>query len=150
MTGSFIGTIGNDVSSAGFGIQLIPAPFQNCAITFDSAYVSQTSTTMVVTIDPQNSLDSSSTILINLPSHWVNDIVPSGLPITISMNCVNYSSSIMSSPTCIGSPPHTIMVSNLFSSTTMSSFSFGIQQMSSPSTTEPIDPITITSYLNGF
>lgn len=101
-TGAFQGTIGSDVSMPNGGVQLSANSFDSCAVTFDTAYVNQTST-MVITVDPKNALDSTSSIYIDLPMRWTQDMVTaSRLPVTSTMTCVNYSSGVTASPTCAG------------------------------------------------
>ena len=148
VTGSFQGTIGLDNSFPGGNVQLTASTFDNCAVTFDTAYVNQTSTTMVITLDPKNALDSFSSILVDLPARWTNDIVAaSRLPVTTTMICVNYSSSVVSSPTCAGNNvQYSVTVTNILAAPTTASFAFGIRQMSSPPTLQPSDAIIITSY----
>lgn len=102
-TGSFQGTIGIDVSLPDAGVQLTPSSFDSCTVTFDTAYVNQTTSTMVITLDPKNALDSTSSIYVDLPMRWTQDIVTgSRLPITTTMICVNYSAGVAASPTCAG------------------------------------------------
>lgn len=148
VTGPFLGTIGTDTSAPDGGVQLTAATFDSCLITFDTAYVNQTSTTLVVTIDPKNALDSGSTLLVDFSGRWVNDIVTTRLlPITTTMICVNYSSSVASAPTCAGNNvQYSITVSNMLTATTSTSFALGIKQMTSPPTLQPSDAIIITSY----
>jgi len=149
LTGAFTGTIGidNAVPQGTTGIQLVAASFDSCTVTFDTAFVNQTST-LVVTLDPKNQLDAASTILVDLPRRWTNDILTtSQLPITTSMTCVNYSSSVISSPTCVGNNvAFSVTASNVLGSATTSSFAFGIRQLVSPPTLQPSDAIIITSY----
>lgn len=58
---------------------------------------------MIITIDPKNQLGTNSKIVIDLPSRWANDInTATTLPVTSSMICVNYSSGVAISPTCVG------------------------------------------------
>lgn len=151
VTGPFLGTIGTDTSAPDGGVQLTAATFDSCSITFDTPYVNQTTTTLVVTIDPKNALDSGSTLLVDFSGfsgHWKNDIVTtSRLPITTNMICVNYSSSVTSAPTCAGNNvQYSITVSNMLTASTSTSFAVGIKQMTSPPTLQPSDAITITSY----
>ena len=131
-------------------VQLTVANFDNCNVTFDLPYVNKTST-MVLTLDPRNALGSSASIVVVVPLHWTNDIQTSSqLPITSSMNCVNYSSTVSTSPMCSGYLANaSIVVSSLFTSSINTSFSFGITQMVSPPTLQASDSITITSFING-
>lgn len=147
-TGQFQGTVGADVAVPnGGGVQLSPASFDSCRITFDAAYVNQTST-MVVTLDPKNGLDSSSSILVSVPRHYTNDIVAtSQLPVTNSMSCVNYSSGVTAAPTCVGNNVYfSITASNVLTAATTTSFAFGVKQMVSPPTLQSSDSFTITSF----
>lgn len=151
-TGEFNGVIGSDVSvPVGGGVQLYPAAFDSCSITFDSAIVNQTST-MVLTLDPKNSLSSAATILISTPRRYTNDILTtSQLPIASSMVCANYSSGVATTPTCAGNTVlFTITASNLLTATTTTSFSFGVRSMMSPPTLQPSDSFTITSYIGAY
>ncbi len=151
-TGEFNGVIGTDISvPVGGGVQLYPAAFDSCAITFDAAIVNQTST-MVLTLDPKNSLSTSATILISTPRHYTNDILAtSQLPVASSMVCANYSSGVATTPTCAGNTVlFTITASNILTATTTSSFSFGVKSMTSPPTLQPSDSFTITSYIGSY
>lgn len=135
----------------GSGVQLLAAAFDSCSITFDTAIVNQTST-MVLTLDPKNSLSTSATILISTPRRWTNDILAtSSLPVTASMSCVNYSTGVTATPTCAGNTVlYTITASNVLTATTTSSFSFGVRSFVSPPTLQPSDSFTITSYLGSY
>ena len=106
---------------------------------------------MVITIDPKNGFDSSSYIAITVPRRYTNDIVTtSQLPVTSSMVCVNYTSSVLASPTCIGSTTTFIITAtNLVSITRTTSFAFGVRQMVSPPTLQPSDSFTINSFSGG-
>lgn len=144
----FQGTIGIDNAIPfGDGIQLQPAAFDSCTVTFDTAYVNQTST-MVITLDPKNALDTTSSIFVDVPNHWTNDInTASVVPVTASMQCTNYSAGVSSSPTCAGNTvSYSVTVSNVLTITTSSTFAFGIKLLTSPPTLQPSDIITITSY----
>ncbi len=119
-------------------------------MTFDTAYVNQTST-MVVTVDPKNGIDSTSSIVITMPRHYTNDIVvTSQLPLTTNMVCVNYSSNVVSSPTCVGSTgAFTITVSNMVTNAVSNTMMFGVKQLVSPPTLQPSDTFVINSYSGG-
>lgn len=144
----FQGTIGSDTAVPnGDGVQLQPATFDDCTVTFDTGYVNQTST-MVITLDPKNALDSTSSLFVDVPNRWTNDInTASTLPVAASMQCVNYSAGVSAAPTCAGNfLYYSITVSNVLTASTTSSFAFGIKQFTSPPTLQPSDVITITSY----
>ncbi len=151
-TGEFHGSIGIDIAVPnGGGVQLTAASFDSCSVTFDAAYVNQTSI-MVINVDPKNSLGSTSSILVDLPTRWANDIVStSTLPITSTMVCVNYSTTVSASPSCAGNTvSFTVTASNLLSASTTNSFSFGVKNFISPPTLQPSDSIIITSYIGSY
>ena len=91
-TGEFTGYLGDDVAVANgnTNVQLSPATFTNCYITFgNGSYVNQTSPA-IFNLTLLNQLNSSSSIRINFPSSkvWTNDISQSILPVqTGTMSC---------------------------------------------------------------
>lgn len=96
-TDYFYGTIGSDVSGTGTyasTVVLQPGSFQSCYITFSPNIVNSTSA-MMLTIVPRNTIGSSGSIFIQFPAsrRWTNDISNTNyMPITSSMSCSNQSS----------------------------------------------------------
>ena len=150
-TGEFSGTIGSDtaVPAGSAYIALSPGEFDSCSVTFNTAIVNQTST-MVITVDPKHTLSTSASIVVALPSsrRWTNDISTTNtLPLYSSMTCTSSSPGVSSVPFCSGNiVSFTLTASNLLTSSTSSSFWFGVSNFKSPPTLQPSDLITITSY----
>lgn len=149
-TGEFSGVIGTDIAvpNGGAVMALSPAAFDSCSITFDGTTVNQTST-MVLTLDPKNSLTTSSFVVITLPNtrKWANDISSSNLPLYSSMTCKNYSAGVSSAPACSGDlTAYSITATGLLTASTSASFSFGVVNFRSPPSLQPSDAITITSW----
>jgi len=97
MSGTFSGTLGNDVSlpsnSSTNSIQLTAGYFQGCAITFSPSYVDTEPSSMHLSLTPTDAHPSGSTVIIQFPkSVWTNDISNQALPITSAMSCSNMTS----------------------------------------------------------
>lgn len=135
---NFQGSIGVDTAVPnGGGLQLQPATFNSCTVTFDTAYVNKSST-MIVTLDPKNSLDSSSYLTVQFPTlrRWVNNInTGDTIALANSMVCNNQSTNVAASPGCSGDlGTFLVYVTSLFTTTVSTSFSFGITALKSPPT----------------
>lgn len=96
-SGSFSGTLGNDISipsgTSTNGVQLTAGYFQNCTITFSPNYVYTQPSSMRVSLTPTDSHPAGATAVIQFPkSYWTNDISAQSLPITSSMSCSSLTS----------------------------------------------------------
>jgi hypothetical protein len=96
-SGSFSGTLGNDVSlpsnSSTNGVQLTPGFFQGCTITFSPGNVNIQPSSMRVSVTPSDPHPAGSTVIVQFPrSVWSNDISGQSLPITSAMSCSNTTS----------------------------------------------------------
>lgn len=89
-TSEFTGSIGSDTSGTGADNYVIleAATFQSCSITFDPTTVNSSSA-MVLTLTPRNSIPQDGSIVIQLPDNrWANDISTTFvLPISTTMAC---------------------------------------------------------------
>lgn len=138
-TGEFIGYLGDDVAVANgnTNVQLSPATFTNCYITFgNGSYVNQTSPA-IFNLTLLNQLNSSSSIRINFPSSkvWTNDISQSILPVqTGTMSCTGLLNDL-TNPICTGNyTAFTVVASSIFSTSISSGqmASFEINNFVSP------------------
>lgn len=93
--GTFSGTIGSDtsVSSAQHGIVLQPSQFESCSITFFPNSVNRMGS-MIVTVNPRHPLNSTASILVDVPTRWANDITSYTLELTSNMACTSISSNV--------------------------------------------------------
>jgi hypothetical protein len=90
-------TVGNDYTVANisnFGqVQLSPASFVSCAVSFNPGYVNRTEP-MIVTITPKNTILSSGYIQISFPiaGYWANDLATTNQTFNLnSITCSNQS-----------------------------------------------------------
>ena len=92
-TGDFSGSIGTDIAvPSNNGIQLTSAQFDSCTITFSPSVVNSYST-MIITLDPKNTLNSSSSVEITLPQlrKWTYDIQDTSLLTSTIVSCTSES-----------------------------------------------------------
>lgn len=92
-----------------------------------------------MSLTPTNTLQSTSYIMVQLPTlrYWINNINTNDkIPLSSSgMVCNNQSSNVNSNPTCTGDVGNYILyVTNVFSTTVSSAFSFGVTNSKSPPT----------------
>ena len=99
-TDYFYGTIGSDTTGLGYyasKVDLLPAQFMSCSITFNPSMVNSTGN-MIITLVPSNAIAASGSIQVQFPSSlkWTNDISATNLlPISSSMSCSNISNVII-------------------------------------------------------
>ena len=139
MTDYFYGSIGADVSGAGYyasSVILQAGAFVSCSITFNTTTVNSTAD-MILTIVPRNTIGSAGSIKVQFPStrRWSNDISSTNLlPINPAMSCSNKSSNVKSTFQCIGDSQAAVSANYLFDNPVGGMFSFSINGFLSPPT----------------
>lgn len=141
-TGEFTGYLGNDIAvpNGNTFIQLSPATFSSCYITFgNGSFVNQTSPA-IFNFTLLNQLNSSSSVRVNFPSitkTWTNDISQTILPIQSGpMSCTGHANAL-TNPICTGNyAAFTVSATSIFSSVVSSGqkVSFQINNFLSPPT----------------
>lgn len=104
----------------------------------------QATSPYLVTITPNTAIPFDGVIKMVLPTYWPNDQVRTTTVLGSTISCVN-SVNTSASLSCTLSG-QTITVINMFSSSTANQFQFRASSITNPTSTEPIGPITISSY----